>query len=73
MNDSYTSRLKDAFFLNKYALFFPDILQYASCWNRTEVTVETTQCHVEQSDMITSLQQQSGQMNSTQMREGWCE
>ncbi|XP_045189393.2 uncharacterized protein LOC123546845 [Mercenaria mercenaria] len=53
---------------------YQDILQYATCWNQTEVIEESTKCHIKQNQMISSLhsQQKAGNLNSTAMRGYWC-
>ncbi|XP_052770743.1 brevican core protein-like [Mya arenaria] len=52
---------------------FDEILQYASCWNQTEVTSSTTDCHVVQAEMISDLQSRSSQFNAADMRSQWCQ
>lgn len=58
-----------------YYILFSDIVQYADCWNRTDVITASTKCHVAQNDMIETLhrQQTAGKVDSAGMRSFWCE
>ncbi|KAL4231258.1 hypothetical protein ACF0H5_008839 [Mactra antiquata] len=51
------------------------ILEHASCWNQTEVTAETTFCHMDQNRMTADLltQQKSGVLEPTELKDLWCQ